>query len=627
MTSPVLRAVVRAGAYHDSVVLMQLQRALAALPGIDDAGVVMATPANRELLAASGLLAPEVTGAGADDLLVVLRAARAEAADTALARVDELLAARAPVGAGEYRPRRLAAAAKLLPAARWVLVSVPGRFAADVAREALALDRHVFLYSDNVPLAAEVELKRRAAERGLLVLGPDCGTAIVGGVGLGFANRVRRGSIGLVAASGTGLQAVACRVHELGGGISQALGTGGRDLSDAVGGTTTLAALDLLGRDRSTSVIVLISKPPAPPVARRVLDAASRLGKPVVVYLLGASGPNAAASPLCFAQRLEEAAELAIALAAGEAPAARRRASASLPPAVPAPTVRPLAGRFLRGLFAGGTLATEAQLVLTPRLGPIHSNAPLAGAPALADAAHSVGHTVLDLGADEFTVGRLHPMLDPELRLRRLRQEAADPATGVLLLDVVLGFGADPDPAATLAPTIAAVLAETASAGRELAFIVALVGTDEDPQDRAAQEKRLREAGARVHRGLDAALADCAAWLAAGETATGADSRPSPAAPEAAAVAPTRSATSTLTAPAAPTFNTFATPLTPTSRAAAAANALADLQPPLAALNVGLESFAESLAAQGAQVLAVDWRPPAAGNEAMAALLERLRGR
>ena len=300
----------------------------------------------------------------------------------------------------------------------------------------------------------------------------------------------------------------------------------------------------------------------------------------------------------------------------------------AVPSAAPAPAsdppAQPLTGRFLRGLFAGGTLATEAQLVLTPHLGPIHSNAPLAGAPALVDSAHSVGHTVLDLGADEFTVGRLHPMLDPELRLRRLRQEAADPQTGVLLLDVVLGFGADPDPAAALAPAIAAVRAEAASAGRELVVVIALVGTDEDPQDRAAQEERLRAAGARVHRGLDAALADCAAWLAPRAATTAAPG------PEASASAAPEAALDSLTRPATlapPAFTSFATPLTPTSRAAAAANALADLQPPFVALNVGLESFAESLAAQGAQVLTVDWHPPAAGNEAMAALLSQLGGR
>ncbi len=288
----VTRCAVRAGSYHDSIVLMRLQQALATLPGVLDAGVVMATQTNLEVLAAGGL---EVdVKAGPDDLLVAVRAESDEAAAEALSRVDALLRVRgASAGAaGEHRPRSLATALKQLPEARWVLVSVPGRYAADVAQEALDRDRNVFLYSDNVPLGREAALKRQAREKGLLVMGPDCGTAWLGGVGLGFANRVRRGSIGLIGASGTGLQAVMSEIHAHGSGISQAIGTGGRDLSPDVGGITAVQALDLLGRDPETRVIVLISKPPAPEVSARLLALARSTGKPVVVQFLGAPLPG-----------------------------------------------------------------------------------------------------------------------------------------------------------------------------------------------------------------------------------------------------------------------------------------------------------------------------------------------
>jgi FdrA protein len=281
---------VRAGSYHDSIVLMQLQRALATLPGVIDAGVIMATPGNRDQLAAGGFELDMVTDPG--DLLVAVKAESDAAAAEALSRVDALLRVRGVSSSGDYRPRSLAAALKQLPEARWVLVSVPGRYAADVAGEALEQGRNVFLYSDNVPVDREVDLKRRAREKGLLVMGPDCGTAWMGGVGFGFANRVRRGGIGLVGASGTGLQAIMSRIHALDSGISQAIGTGGRDLSAEVGGITAAQGLDLLRRDPETRVIVLIAKPPDPEVGSRLLALARSTGKLVVVHFLGAPQPG-----------------------------------------------------------------------------------------------------------------------------------------------------------------------------------------------------------------------------------------------------------------------------------------------------------------------------------------------
>lgn len=549
----VLRSEVRPGAYADSVVLMQLQAGLAGLDGVIDAAAVMATPANLELLAASRLL-PEEPGAGADDLLLVVKAETAAAAEAALARVDELLVRRRDAADDDYRPKSLDGALRLLPSARWVLVSVPGRYAAEVATRALERDRHVFLYSDNVALDDEVRLKRMAAERGRLVLGPDCGTAIVAGHGLGFANRVRRGGVGLVGASGTGTQSITSRVHALGAGVTHAIGTGGRDLKSEVGAATALAALDLLRRDAETRVIVLVSKPPAPEVAARLLGAARAAGKPVVICFLGWSPPARRLGPLRFAAGLDDAAELAV---------------AALDEPVPAP-VEPGAGR-LRGLFAGGTLAQEMVLGLAPFLTPLWSNLDAPGVGALSDPGHSRDHTVIDLGADEYTQGRLHPMLDPTLRNDRLRQEAADPETGLILLDLVLGDGAHPDPAEELAEAAA----EAARPGLELVALV--LGTDEDPQDAAAQTERLRQAGVVVFDTVTATLEHVVGRLA--------------------------------TPPEKPE-----TPV-----------ALDALTAPLAAVNIGLESFHDSLAETGAEVIHVEWRPPAGGDERLRAILDKLR--
>jgi FdrA protein len=544
----VTRCAVRPGAYHDSVVLMQLQRALTGLPGILDAGVVMATPANRDLLAESGLITD--ANAGPHDLLIAVKAESEAAAGEALSRVDALLQVRRAGGEQDFRPRSLPSALKLLPEARWVLISVPGRHAAGVAREALDSDRSVFLYSDNVSLADEASLKRKALERGLLVMGPDCGTAVIGGAGLGFANRVRRGPIGLVAASGTGLQAVMSHIHGLGSGISQAIGTGGRDLSEDVGGITALQALDLLRRDPETRVIVLISKPPAPAVAARVLSAAQATGKPVVVDFLGAPLSLRRLGNLHFAASLSETAELAVRLEGVGAGLAPAREGTS-----PAPT-------FLRGLFSGGTLAYEAFQGLSAVLPAVHWNP-----------SRSQGHTILDLGADEFTVGRLHPMIDQDLRLRRLRQEAADPEVGTILLDVVLGEGAHADPAGELAPVIGQILSDQS----DLTILAIVVGTEEDPQNLPEQIATLTRAGARVCRTVDELVE--LAWQRLG-TAGEKIENPVP---------------------------------------------LEAVRPPLAVVNVGLESFYDSLAGQGVQAVHVDWRPPAGGNEKLASILSRMK--
>ncbi len=585
-----IQAQIRPGAYYDSVVLMQLQRTLATLPGVDTAGVVMGTPANKEVLAQSDLLPPEAEQAQADDLVIVVRAASDEAARSALAQVDELLTRRTSSADGDsgYRPKSLESAAKMLPEAQWVLVSVPGRYAAEVARGALRLGKHVFLYSDNVSREDEVALKRAAATSGLLLMGPDCGTAIINGVGLGFANAVRRGPIGVVGASGTGIQAVTARIHALGSGITHALGTGGRDLSEAVGAITARQSLGLLARDPETEVIVLVSKPPSTAVAQDLLRMAACVDKPVVINFLGLDAPENWPDNLHFARTLDEAAALAVKLAG------RDGGRPTMDDGLLGEIELAGTGRYLRGLYSGGTLAYEALLILQGYLSTVYSNIPLDPAQKLDRATASREHTVVDLGEDEFTVGRLHPMIDNELRIQRLHQEAADPDTGVILLDVVLGYGAHPDPAIELAPAIERALSTAQETGRLLAVIAVIVGTDADPQDIDAQAEALREAGALIFYSNEKAVRHVGEKLGDGERPV----EPNPLHLE----------------PSAEADN--ATDYPPVD--------LSVLREPLAAINVGLASFTESLIEQGAPVVEVDWRPPAGGNERLAGILARM---
>jgi FdrA protein len=548
---------VRRGAYYDSVVLMQLQRGLIGLPGVVDAGVVMATPANRDLLAANNLLPDSIT-ASPDDLLIVVKAEDDSSASDAINQVDSLLAKKRSSVSQDFRPRSLSSAVKQLPEAHWVLISVPGRYAAGVARQALDLGKHVFLYSDNVSLEDEISLKQTAREKGLLVMGPDCGTAIINGIGLGFANRVRGGSIGVVGASGTGTQAVTAHIHNLGGGISHAIGTGGRDLKSEVGAITAHQALDLLARDEETKVIVLISKPPSPDVATGLISAAQSTGKPVVVYFIGYPPPARKIGNLRFAISLSEAAELAV---------NNNRELVS-------DNKLPITNYYLRGLFSGGTLAYETLLGLQASLSPIFSNAPITNNQLLKDPLHSESHTIIDLGDEFFMVGRLHPMIDNDLRIRRMKQEATDAEVGMILFDVVLGEGSHLNPTGELVPVIDEI---RKARRRDLEFVAILIGTDDDPQNTESQVEQLKDIGVTVFR----------------------------------------------TATEAVEYISLRFGMRKESKAAPVN--LDQLKQSLAAINVGLESFYESLTSQGAQAIHVDWRPPAGGNERLASLLAKMK--
>ena len=374
--------------------------------------------------------------------------------------------------------------------ANLVLISTPGEYAASEAFKALSLGLNVMLFSDNVELQDEIALKRFAQERDLIVMGPDCGTAIINGIPLAFANVVRRGVIGVVGASGTGLQQVTCLVDRWGGGISQAIGTGGHDLHRDVGGISMLQGLKALAADPSTSVIVLISKPPSPEVAGKVLDAAGSAGKAVVVNFLGADPDRVRRKNIYPAVTLEDAAAAAVALAEGRIPEARNTT-------MPSPSIAALAPqqRYVRGLYSGGTFCYEASLLLKKELGQINSNTPVEPSDRLSDVWTSRKHTVIDLGDDLFTRGRPHPMIDHRLRNERLLKEAHDPEVAVILMDVVLGYGSHPDPAAEMAPVIQKARDLAANAGRHLAIMGFVCGTAADPQNLSKQEATLREVG------------------------------------------------------------------------------------------------------------------------------------
>jgi len=516
---------IRRQTYLDSVALMRISRSVCELDGVADAALMMATPANTAIMLNANLIGSEhrqtLDDAGPSDLLIAVRASSEPLCNSALHHAEELLdrpltdVSSASGEEQESRPATLRLAHEQMPGANLALISVPGEFAAAEARKALIRGLNVMLFSDNVSLEDEFELKQFAVTRGLIVMGPDCGTAHIAGVPLAFANQVKSGSIGLVGASGTGLQEVMCLLDAQSLGVSHAIGVGGRDLSDKIGGLSTLQALDWLDNDAATQRIVVISKPPAARALDALIERINTIDKPVVACLIGmpVNERQAIADKLAANVQLVSSLEAAAGVPAAGVPASAAEASdpqtsdthkkdpstdhhnniASLP--------RP--GK-IRGLFCGGTLCAEAQVVLQEGGCEVMSNAPIPGASAIKPdvenplQAGDAQHVLLDLGADEFTAGKPHPMIEPQLRSDWIEQAMTMSDTSVLLLDCVLGFGSHQDPAGIIVDALKRVQPD--SNQYPLAIVASVTGTEQDFQIRSRQIDKLQAAGVIVCR-------------------------------------------------------------------------------------------------------------------------------
>jgi FdrA protein len=552
-----LHATLLKGYFQDSVTLMVLSRDLSALPSVKLVSVMMGTPANKDVYRETGLWHEALAAATPNDLCIVVDC---ESDDPA---VIETIATQAKTRLAEIgRSSRKAAypivrswrrARQLLPEAKLALISIAGHYAHTPARQAIEDGCHVMIFSDNVPLEREIALKTLASKKGLLVMGPDCGTAIIGKAPLAFANVVPEGAIAVVGASGTGVQEITCQIALAGGGITHALGLGGRDLSERVGGISAQTALAFVANDPASRVVCFVSKPPADAVKDKILAQMKTLGKPVVTLFLGERRPRRSDGNVHFVQTLDEAAALAFELSCLD----------SLAQGLPE-----VAGKAILGLYCGGTLANEAALLLGENLGvepdKAHENGLML--------AHGA-HRIIDLGDDAYTRGRPHPMIDPSIRNETIRRLGADPAIGVLLIDVVLGFGGHMDPAGEVAQAITELRAARGE-NVPLVVIANLTGTAADPQDRAGQAMKLEEAGIVIAQSVRSAVL-------------------------------------------------LASRLIDTA-AAPAGKLPALLSEAPAIVNIGLRSFADELHANGVKVVHQKWEPAAGGNERMQALLAQL---
>lgn len=508
--------VIRKNQYYDSVYLMRVAKALSAEPGVADCAVLMATEANKDVLAQMGIQGADVLAATANDLVVAVLADDAQVVRRLLDDMDARLTStyHAPQET-VYSTVDDGIAAH--PAVNLAVISVPGPYAAREARKALDQGKHAFIFSDNVPIEQEVELKQLARERRLLVMGPDCGTSLIGGIGIGFANRVRRGPVGVVGAAGTGLQEFTSLTHQAGSGISHAIGTGSHDLSDAVGGVTTLMGLDVLEADPGTEVIVLISKPAGTTTLRLLQERIRCCVKPVVGCLLGLKSSLDCGLHFSQVRTIDEAVARALSCVSVRSSFDLFRQPASHSAQIKREVDGWLPGqRYLRGLFAGGTFCFQAQQVLQDAGIPVYSNTPLDSRYRLANPEASLEHSIVDLGDDHFTQGKPHPMIDATERRKRILREAVDPEVAVLLLDFVLGAMASPDPVGDLIGPVRQAQDAFARRSARLSVVASACGTDQDTQSLARQTALLADAGVCVLPSAAQAAAFCRDLLLAG---------------------------------------------------------------------------------------------------------------
>jgi succinyl-CoA synthetase alpha subunit len=506
--------IIRKNQYYDSVFLMGISKRLSDVPGVQQNAVLMGSETNKGLLSSIGIHDVQIDSARPNDLIVAVIADTPQIAREVLGKLDEYLMGGVPVAATS-NPHSLEEGLAQKPNANLAVISVPGEYAAREARKALAAGLHVFLFSGNVSTEDELSLKQLAAGKRLLVMGPDCGTSLIGGVGVGFANAVRRGPIGAIGAAGTGLQKFTSQVHHAGLGISHAIGTGSHDLSDQIGGLTTFAALDALEADRQTKAIAVIAKPPGPKTLARLIDRFKTCTKPVIGCFLGAGAePHQADEVFQRAATIDQAVRIALKSAGGESASDEFSLTREELDWISEERAAWRSGQqYVRGLFAGGTFCYQSQQIFREAQIVVHSNTPLDPKGKLQDSQHSFEHTLVDLGADEYTLGKPHPMIDATLRRQRILAEARDPQLAVLLLDFILGYNASMDPVGDLLDAILDAKQIAQRRGAALTVVASVCGTDGDPQDLNLQVKLLKEAGVIVFQSNARAAAFCCALL------------------------------------------------------------------------------------------------------------------
>ncbi len=577
-----LYTVIKKNNYQDSINLMLLTNSINTLAGITKCSIMMGTNANKDILKNSGLLTVEAESAAPSDMIIVVETPDEKNVENVLVETDKFLndlAVKKKKNSVES-VTSIEAALEELPDANLALFSIPGEYAADEIEKALDQGLHVFSFTDNIAVEDEVRLKKKAHEKGLLLMGPDCGTGIISSIPVAFTNVVRPGNIGIVGASGTGIQEVTTMIDKLGGGVVHAIGTGGHDLSEAVNGTTVRDVILGLEQHDPTDVIVVISKPPAKKVRNEIVELLQNLSKPVVAIFLGEK-PECHEGNVYLAHTLEEAAMMAVDLAKNNPV----KANYMEPIKYEVETVL-AADKTVKGLYSGGTLAAEASMLITEAL-DLGNSVKKEGYVLNAD-----GYEVMDLGDDIYTQGKPHPMIDPEVRINKIKECAKDANTGVILFDCVLGYGSHPDMAGALSGAIKEVMQEAKETGRSLYFVATVCGTEADPQNYQATIRTLKECDVLVESSNARAVR--LALKLKGIEVTEADKH----------------------------LVEKHVEKKPLPQVSESVMELLNSKPRV--VNIGLASFTESIVAYGGNTVQYDWKPAAGGDKKLIKILNKL---
>ncbi|WP_412518425.1 acyl-CoA synthetase FdrA [Staphylococcus simulans] len=574
-----LYTIIKENTYQDSIVLMLLSNKLSAMDGVNKVSIMMGTPANKDIFKASGFDTPELEDAKPNDIVIMVDTDDESMVDEVNQQVEDELKGKGEDDKAESQ-QEVSNWNQALDKANnpnLALISVPGQYAAMEAETALRNNLHVFMFSDNVPKEDEVRLKEMAHDKGLLVMGPDCGTGIIHSLPLAFTNIVNKGDIGIVGASGTGIQEVTTIVDREGKGVTNAIGTGGRDLSTEVGAITMMDSIKALAQDPTVKVITVVSKPPAKEVEEKVLNLLRNIDKPVVTLFLGHK-PAYTEANIYHAYTLEEAARVSVQLSNGEKP--------EFTPATKAIKASLKDGQDgIKGYYSGGTLASEAAMLVKDAFDGLTEEK-------IEGYTYKAGnHEVIDLGDDMYTQGRPHPMIDPGKRIEKLQEAANDESTAVIMLDNVIGYGSHDDMASQLAPAIEDIISEAKANGRDIAVLATVVGTQHDPQSYDQQIKTLEAAGAQICETNDQMVR-----LAIELTGHKAEQ------PEL----------------KEESFEATPVDLSVDDKVLQLINTTPSV------INVGLKSFATAIDESGADVVQFNWRPVAGGNEKLMKVLQFL---
>lgn len=508
----IFHVLVKSNYYRDSLNLLKISDIMKrSSSGIVEAVVIMGTKTNKAVLVKLGFPSTKINQATESDLIIAIEAVDKGSVDSALRKVEELLHSDGSSDTSNLvseNPTDLDSALVSMSNANLALISIPGEYVKDLSIKLSNEGIHQQIFSDHVPLDDELTIKEYAAKKGVLVLGPGAGTSIINGKGIGFSNVLRRGPVGIIAAAGTGLQEVSSLLDQCDIGVAYGLGVGANDPKEKIGGLMMLEALKVLEELPDIEIMTIVSKPPSPRAKKQIIDYIVKHGKKkyVLAFLGGGhddSLPNSTKSKIVQVTTLASAVFAVAGLTSNELYKQSLVRLRIEPEILQRSVAKEWKGfgqqqKYIRALYTGGTFAYETQVILNGILKDLFSNAPTGRTKKLPQSSKSKKHSILDLGEEEFTQGRPHPMIDPTIRRLRLVEESQDPEVGVVMMDFVLGYGSNPDPVGAVLKEIGQVKATARKGGRYLSIVTHVCGTKGDPQGYDESVRKLENVGALV---------------------------------------------------------------------------------------------------------------------------------